>query len=179
MKQWKSGKLTLQGKGYACISPDGSNELTWLPLWKIRPKGASGLQNRDETTKAPGGRNSNTGHGGSKAPREAPPLVASTLWSPHLGTNKTLTNWGENLVSQQGIPRSPEYILLAMLSLLARASPVQALTNHTYWAYIPSPPLLQVVEWTERGPIISTNDSIHMPAPWNIKGPSHPSKNEN
>ena len=39
-KQWKSGKLILQGKGYACISPDGSNELTWLPLQKIRPKGA-------------------------------------------------------------------------------------------------------------------------------------------
>ena len=34
-KQWKSGKLILQGKGYACISPHGSNELTWLPLRKI------------------------------------------------------------------------------------------------------------------------------------------------
>ena len=34
-KQWKSGKLILQGKRYACISPDGSNELTWLPLQKI------------------------------------------------------------------------------------------------------------------------------------------------
>ena len=33
--QWKSRKLILQGKGYACISPDGSNELTWLPLRKI------------------------------------------------------------------------------------------------------------------------------------------------
>ena len=35
MKQWKLGKLILWGKGYACISPDGSNELTWLPLQKI------------------------------------------------------------------------------------------------------------------------------------------------
>ena len=26
----------------------------------------------------------------------------------------------------------------------------------------------------ERGPIVSTNDSIHMPSPWSIKGPSHP-----
>ena len=33
--QWKSRKLILQGKGYACISPDGSNELTWLPVRKI------------------------------------------------------------------------------------------------------------------------------------------------
>ena len=65
-KQWKSGKLILQGKGYACISPDGSNELTWLPLQKICPKGASGIQNKDETKKPLGGRNSNTGHGSSE-----------------------------------------------------------------------------------------------------------------
>ena len=26
----------------------------------------------------------------------------------------------------------------------------------------------------EKGPIVSTNDSIHMPSPWIIKGPSHP-----
>ena len=64
-KQWKSGKLILQGKGYACVSPDVSNE-SWLPLWKIRPKGAPSLQNRGETTNIPGGRNSNMGHGGSK-----------------------------------------------------------------------------------------------------------------
>ena len=50
-KQWKSGKLILQGKGYACISPDGSNKLTWLPLQKIRLKGAPGLQNGDGTTR--------------------------------------------------------------------------------------------------------------------------------
>ena len=64
--QWKSGKLILQGREYACISPDGSNKLTWLPLRKIRPKGAPGLQNADGTTRTPGGRNSNMGHGGSK-----------------------------------------------------------------------------------------------------------------
>ena len=63
---------------------------------------------------------------------------------PTWGQIKTLTNRAENLVSQQGLPRSPEYILLAMLSLLARASPVQALTNHTYWAHIPNPSLLHV-----------------------------------
>ena len=78
-KQWKSGKLILQGKGFASIPPDGSNELTWLPLRKISPKGAPGLQNGDETTRTLGGRNSNMGHGGSKDLQEAPPLVASPL----------------------------------------------------------------------------------------------------
>ena len=62
----ESGKLILQGKGYACISPDGSKELTWLPLRKICPKGASGVQNKDETKKPLGRRNSNTGHGSSE-----------------------------------------------------------------------------------------------------------------
>ena len=81
------------------------------------------------------------------------------------GQIKTLTNRAENLVSQQGLPRSPEYILLAMLSLLActypshphpRPPPAQA-------GLIPNPVLFQVVKWTERGPILSTNDSIRMP----------------
>lgn len=48
------------------------------------------------------------------------------------------------------MPRNPENIFVAMLALLAFASPAQAeLTNHTYWAYISNPPLLQVVEWTD------------------------------
>ena len=42
---------------------------------------------------------------------------------PTWGQIKTLTNRAENLVSQQGSPLSPEYILLAMLSLLACTSP--------------------------------------------------------
>ena len=58
---------------------------------------------------------------------------------PTWGQIKTLINRAENLVSQQGMTWSPEYILLSMLSLLACASPVRALTNHTSWAYIPNP----------------------------------------
>ena len=49
--QWKSKKLILQGKGYASISPDGYNKLTWLPLQKIQPKGAPNIQTRGETAK--------------------------------------------------------------------------------------------------------------------------------
>ena len=59
--------------------------------------------------------------------------------------------------------------------MLDFASPAQAeLINHTYWAYILNPPLLQVVEWTDKGLIISTNDSLYMPPPWSLEGPSHP-----
>ena len=42
---------------------------------------------------------------------------------PTWGQIKTLTNRAENLASQQGIPQSPEYILLAMLSLLTCTHP--------------------------------------------------------
>ena len=61
---------------------------------------------------------------------------------PTWGQIKTLTNKAENLVSQQGMPRNPENIFVAMLALLAFASPAQAeVMSHTYWAYIPNPPL--------------------------------------
>ena len=53
-QQWESGKLLLQGKGYACISPDGPNEISWLPLQKIRPREASSIQDREEIAKSPG-----------------------------------------------------------------------------------------------------------------------------
>ena len=54
---------------------------------------------------------------------------------------KTLTNQAENLISQQGMPQNPENIFVAMLALLAFASPAQAdLIDHTYWAYISNPP---------------------------------------
>ena len=54
---------------------------------------------------------------------------------------KTLTNQAEILISQQGMPQNPENIFVAMLALLAFASPAQAdLIDHTYWAYKPNPP---------------------------------------
>ena len=65
-KQWKSGKLILQRKRYACISPDGSNEISSLPLWKICPRGATSIQDREETAKSPRGGDSSTNHGGFK-----------------------------------------------------------------------------------------------------------------
>ena len=55
---------------------------------------------------------------------------------PTWGQIKILTNQAENLISQQGMPRNPETIFVAMLALLAFASPAQAdLIDHTYWAY--------------------------------------------
>ena len=70
------------------------------------------------------------------------------------------------------MPRNPENIFVAMLAF---ASSTQAdLVHHTYWAYILKPPLLQVIEWTDTVPIVSINDSVRMPPPWSLEGPSHP-----
>ena len=78
-KQWKSGKLILQGKGYACISPDRPNEISWLPLRKIHPRGATGIQDREEMAKSPGGGVSSTSHGDFKKFQEMLHLRSSTL----------------------------------------------------------------------------------------------------
>ena len=78
-KQWKSGKLILQGKGHAYISPDGSNEVSWLLLWKIHPRGTTDIQDREEMAKSPGGGVSSTSHGGFKNFQETPHSTSSTL----------------------------------------------------------------------------------------------------
>ena len=62
--QWKSGKLILQGKGHAYISPDGSNEVSWLLLQKICPQETTGVEDREEKTKSSERRNSSTSYGG-------------------------------------------------------------------------------------------------------------------
>ena len=79
LTKWKSGKLILQGKGYAWISPDGLNEISWLPLRKICPRGATGIQDREETAKCPGGGVSSTSHGDLKNFQEMPHSRSSTL----------------------------------------------------------------------------------------------------
>ena len=97
-----SGKLILQGNGYASISPGGSNKLTRLSPWKIQPKGAPNIQNGNKTTKTSGGRNSNMDHVSSKDLQETPTLATKHYNLPTWGHIKTL----KNLVSQQGMPPS-------------------------------------------------------------------------
>ena len=105
------------------------------------------MQDKEETAKSQGGGISSTSHVSFKIFQETPHLTSPTFDLPTWGQIKTLTNQAENLVSQQGMPPNPENIFVTMLALLAFASPAQAdLINHTYWAYIPNPPLLQVIK---------------------------------
>ena len=78
-EQWKSGKLILQEKGYASISPDGPNKISWLPLRKIHPRGATVFQNREETGNSPGGGVSSISHGDLKNFQDTPHSRSSIL----------------------------------------------------------------------------------------------------
>ena len=80
-----------------------------------------------------------------KISRKHRPQRHHPYYLPTWGQIKTLTNRAENLVSQQGMPRSPEYILLAMLSLLACISPCSSSDSSSLHT---QPRLLQVIEWT-------------------------------
>ena len=91
MEIWE---INLTGKGICLYFP------RWIQQTfssENSTHGGPGIQNGDETTRTPGGRNSNIGHGGFQ------PYDLSS-W----GQIKTLTNQAENLVSQQGLPQSPE-----------------------------------------------------------------------
>ena len=139
LTKWKSGKLILQGKRYACISPDGPNEISWFPLWRSAPEEPLAFKIEKKRWN----------------PQEEFPVQAMVTWKvskkhstrghrpydiPTWGQIKTLTNQAENLVSQQGMPRNPENIFVTMLAF---ASSAQAdLINHTYWAYIPNTPFI-------------------------------------
>jgi hypothetical protein len=57
-----------------------------------------------------------------------------------------------------------------MVAILTCAS---AVNGKVYWAFIPHPPLLRLVEWSESGPIIFTNDSTQLSPPWKSTGPNH------
>ena len=86
-------------------------------LFGIRPKGAPSIQNGDETTKTPGRRNSNMGHVGSKDLQEDRSRRHQSYDLPTWGQIKTLTNQVKNLASQQGMPQSPENLLITMLAV--------------------------------------------------------------
>ena len=78
-KQWKSGKLILQQRDMLVFPRmDPTNSHGFL-LGEFNPRGPPSIQNEDETTRTPGGRNSSMGHGGSKDLQETPPSGASAL----------------------------------------------------------------------------------------------------
>ena len=80
---------------------------------------------------------------------------------------KKLTIEGEKLVKEQGQPLTSATLFLAMLPVVTTT--VGA--NHTYWAYVPNPPLLRPITWEDSSVPIFINDSSWLPEPFD---PSFP-----
>ena len=80
---------------------------------------------------------------------------------PTWGELKKLTNEREKLIKEQGQPLTSATLFLAMLSVVTTT--VGA--NHTYWAYVPNPPLLGPFMWEDSSVPIFINDSSWLPKP--------------
>ena len=93
----------------------------------------------------------------SNCPKPAPRTKKAK--PPTWGQLKKLTIEQEKLVKEQGQPLTLATLFLAMLSVVTTT--VGA--NHTYWAYVPNPPLLRPIMWEDSSFPIFINDSPWLP----------------
>ena len=71
------------------------------------------------------------------------------------GQLKKLTTEREKLVKEQRQPLTSATLFLAMLSVVI----TMVGANHTYWAYVLSPPLLSPITWEDSSVPVFINDS--------------------
>ena len=57
---------------------------------------------------------------------------------------KNMTRQAEQTLKSTGTPITPDKLFLTMLAVLSCSSGVSA--EYVYWAYIPNPPLLSIVD---------------------------------
>ena len=84
---------------------------------------------------------------------------------------KNMTCQAEQTLKVTGTPMTPDKLFLAMLAVLSCSSGVRV--EYLYWAYLPNPPFLSIVDWVNKAPMVFTNDSLHFPAPWSTQRPIH------
>jgi hypothetical protein len=90
---------------------------------------------------------------------------------PTWGQIKALSEKDENILQFTHSSITLENLFLAVVVILTCTSMV---SGQVYWAFIYHPPLLRLVEWSERGPIVFTNNSTYLPPLWKSTGPKHP-----
>ena len=61
---------------------------------------------------------------------------------------KNMTCQAEQTLKSTGTPMTPDKLFLALLAVLSCSSGVSA--EYVYWAYIPNPPLLSIVDWVDK-----------------------------
>ena len=74
------------------------------------------------------------------------------------------------MVKEQGQPLTSATLFLAMLSVLT----TMLSANHTYWAYVPNPPLVRLVTWEEPSVPAFINDPSWLPGPLDPNLPLKP-----
>ncbi|XP_044768246.1 endogenous retrovirus group K member 18 Env polyprotein-like isoform X2 [Neomonachus schauinslandi] len=83
---------------------------------------------------------------------------------PTWGQIKKLSGEGQNLLQRTGKAHSPENLFLAMCALLTVSSSAEV-TNVSYWAYIPNPPMMEPTPWGSADISVYTVPPILSP-PW-------------
>ena len=68
---------------------------------------------------------------------------------PRWGQMKRLTQEAEKTLVKVGQPLNLTNLLLAMMALVTCQVIGVLAINHTYWVYIPNPPLVRTVSWGE------------------------------
>ena len=63
-----------------------------------------------------------------------------------------MTRQAKQTLKSTGTPMTPDKLFLAMLAVLSCSSGVNA--KYVYWAYISNPPLLSIVDWVDKAPMI-------------------------
>ena len=86
------------------------------------------------------------------------------------GQLKKLTTEREKLVKEQRQPLTSATLFLAMLSVVI----TMVGANHTYWAYVPNPPLLRSTMWEDSSVPVFINDSSWLPRSFDPSLPLKP-----
>ena len=82
---------------------------------------------------------------------------------PTWGQMKKLTQEAEKTLVKAGQPLNPTNLLLAMMAVATCQVIGVSASNHTYWAYIPNPPLVRAVSWGEPEVQVCTSETAFFP----------------
>ena len=84
---------------------------------------------------------------------------------PTWGQMQRLTQEAEKTLMKAGQPLNPTNLLLAMMAVVTCQVIGVSASNHTYWAYIPNPPLVRAVSWGEPEVQVCTDETAFFPPP--------------
>ena len=83
-----------------------------------------------------------------------------------------MTLEAEQILQKPGTPKTSTTLFSTMMSVLTLT--VSTKENHTYWVYIPNPPLNRLVTWDDPSFSVYVNDSIWLPGPYDNRSPFKP-----